>query len=63
MMVNGLKTTTIGSQIQISLKQFKNLISNYESLKAENAELKKANKYLNNQIKSYNTEFANDNKK
>ncbi len=63
MMVNGLKTTTIGSQIQISLKQFKNLISNYESLKAENAELKKANKYLNNQIKSYNTEFTNDNKK
>ena len=62
-MINTLKTTTVGNQVQLPLEQFKKLVSNYEILKKENAKLSKANDYLNNEIKRYNTEFTNDNKK
>ena len=62
-MINKLNTTINGEQVQLPLEQFKKLVSNYETLKAENAELKKANDYLNNEIKKYNTEFTGDNKK
>ena len=62
-MINSLKTKTIGDKVQLSLEQFKQLISNYQTLKIENTELQKANNYLNNEIKKYNTEFANDSKK
>ena len=62
-MINGLKTTINGEQVQLPLEQFKRLVTNYQTLKAENAELKKANDYLNNEIKKYNMEFTGDNKK
>ena len=62
-MINKLNTTMIGNQVQLPLEQFKQLVINYQTLKAENTELKKANDYLNNEIKKYNTEFTGDNKK
>lgn len=61
-MNNELQTTTVGDQVQLPMKQFKKLITNYEILKKENAKLSQANDYLNNQIKKYNQEFANDKK-
>lgn len=62
-MINGLKPIIIGSQVQLPLEQFKKLIKNYETLKEDNIKLQKANDYLNNEIKKYNTEFTGDNKK
>ena len=62
-MINTLKTTINGEQVQLPLEQFKKLVSNYEILKKENAKLSEANDYLNNEIKRYNTEFTSDNKK
>ena len=61
-MINTLKTTTVGNQVQLPLEEFKKLVSNYEILKKENAKLLETNDYLNNEIKKYNTEFAGDKK-
>ena len=61
-MINTLKTTTVGSQAQLPLEQFKKLVSNYEILKKENARLSQVNDYLNKEIKKYNTEFTSDKK-
>jgi len=60
-MINTLKTTITGEQVQLPLEQFKKLVSNYEILKKENAKLSQANDYLNSEIKKYNTEFTSDN--
>ena len=62
-MINTLKTTINGEQVQLPLEQFKKLVSNYEILKKENARLSQANDYLNKEIKKYNMEFTGDNKK
>jgi len=53
----------VGDKVEMSLNDFKELVDNYQTLKAENTELKKANDYLNNEIKKYNKEFTDDNKK
>lgn len=39
-------------------KEFDKIIKEMESLKDENKKLKKANDFLNNQIREYNEEFA-----
>jgi len=61
-MINTLKTTINGEQVQLPLEQFKKLVSNYEILKKENARLSQVNDYLNKEIKKYNTEFTGDKK-
>jgi len=53
----------VGDKVEMSLNDFKELVDNYQTLKAENTELKKANDYLNNEIKKYNKEFTDDNEK
>ena len=58
-----IKNVVVGDKVEMSLNDFKQLVTNYQTLKAEKAELKKANDYLNNEIKKYNTEFTGDNKK
>jgi len=58
-----IKNVVVGDKVEISLNDFKELVTNYQTLKAENTELKKANDYLNNEIKKYNKEFTDDNKK
>jgi len=58
-----IKNVVVGDKVEMSLNDFKQLVSNYQTLKTENAELKKANDYLNKEIKKYNMEFTGDNKK
>jgi len=53
----------VGDKVEMSLNDFKELVDNYQTLKAENAELKKANDYLNEEIKKYNKEFTDDNER
>jgi len=58
-----IKNVVVGDKVEMSLNDFKELVTNYQTLKAANTELKKANNYLNNEIKKYNKEFTDDNKK
>jgi len=58
-----IKNVVVGDKVEMSLNDFKELVTNYQTLKAENAELKKANDYLNEEIKKYNKEFTDDNKR
>ena len=43
-------------------KEFKRMVEELQKLRAEKAELLKANKFLNDQIKEYNERFVNDKK-
>ena len=40
-------------------KEFKKMVEELQKLRAEKAELLKANKFLNDQIREYNERFAN----
>lgn len=62
-MIDNIETETVGSKVQLPIEQFKKLVSNYKILKEDNAKLKKAIDYLNNQIEEYNKEFSDGDKK
>lgn len=44
--------------VQISLDKFKKFVKNYVTIRRQNRELRKINKFLNDQIKDYNEKFG-----
>jgi len=54
-----IKTQTTKT-IEMPLCEFEELIKELQQCKKEKAELEKANKFLNEQIKEYNEKFAKD---